>query len=93
MSFGNVEVIIDIQGDPGSGISGLTDRLELKWDLDEYPGERERIRGILQKAWAELYDDGGISVWFGDECPDCLGVGYHKPSCPSGNEVESDLEL
>ena len=35
-------------------------------------------------AWSELYDDGGVDVHFGDECPDCLGLlGNHKPSCPS----------
>lgn len=82
MTFRNVEVIIDIHGDPSVGINGFTDRLELKWDLDEYPNERERIRAILQKAWAELYDEGDIDVRFGDECPDCYGIGYHKPSCP-----------
>ena len=65
------------------GIFSLQDEIELQWDLDEYPNERDRIREILQRAWTELYDDGGISVHFGDECPDCLGVGYHKPSCPS----------
>jgi len=90
MAFGNVEVIIDIHGDPSAGIFEFTDRLELKWDLDEYPDERERIRVILQEAWAELYDDGGIDVRFGDECPDCQGVGYHKPSCPLD---QVDIEL
>ena len=81
MSIGHNRVIISIHGEPSVGIPSLQDEIELRWDLDEYPDERNRIRDIIRRAWAELYDD-GIDVHFGDECPDCLGVGYHKPSCP-----------
>ena len=83
MAFGRNDIFIRMAGDPSVGIPTITDTIELQWDLDEYPDERDRIRNILQRAWAELYDDGGVGVHFGDECPDCLGVGYHKPSCPS----------
>ncbi len=89
MSLVNVQVFINIHGDPSIGIFSLQDRIEIRWDLDEVQGDRERVRDILGKAWSELYD-GVIDVHFGDECADCLGVGYHKASCPSassGNEV------
>ena len=82
MSIPRVEIYLHIPGDPSVGIMSLTDHITLQWELDEFQGERERVREILSKAWGELYDD-GVSVHFGDECPDCLGVGYHKPSCPS----------
>ena len=83
MSIPRVNVFIDIQGDPGSGIPSLQDTIEIRWDLDELPDERDRVRDIIARAWIELYDDRGVSVHFEDECPDCLGVGCHNPSCPS----------
>ena len=82
MSLTRVDIYIAIHGEPSAGIMPLQDHIELKWDLDEMDGERERVRNVLQEAWAQLYDD-SVDVHFGDECPDCLGVGYHKPSCPS----------
>lgn len=83
MALGRVKVFINIHGDPSAGIFGFRDEIELRWDLDEIPDDRERVRKILREAWSELYDDGGIDVHFGDECPDCLGIGYHKSFCPS----------
>jgi hypothetical protein len=82
MSFMRNQIDITVHGDPSVGINSLHDVLELQWDLDE-DGERERIRTILHEAWAQLYDDGGISVRFGDECPDCGGLGTHTVGCPS----------
>lgn len=77
MSLGRNDIFITVAGDPSVGIPSITDRIELQWDLDEYPDERNRIRGILQRAWSELYDD-KAGVRFGDECPNC---GRLKVNC------------
>jgi hypothetical protein len=79
-----IKVTMYVHGDPSVGIFSIQDKIELQWDLSE-EGERERIREIFRKTWSELYDDGGVDVWFGDECPDCLGIGCHKSSCPSSS--------
>lgn len=80
--FVNHELTIHIAGDPSAGIPSSTDMISLNWDLDESSDERERVRSIIGKAWKKLYDDSSIVVVFDDECPDCLGVGYHKTLCP-----------
>ena len=71
MSIPKIGIKITIHGSPSEGIPTLTDKLELVWDLDEIPDERERVRSIFSGAWSELYDD-RASVIFSDECPDCL---------------------
>lgn len=83
MALVNHTLRITMAGDPTVGIPSLNDTIELKWDLDEYADERERVRSIIAGAWKDLYDEGSVDVVFDDECPDCLGVGYHKPSCPN----------
>lgn len=70
MSLSNVGVVITMPQDPSTGLFAITDRIQLLWDLDDLPDERERVRTILQEAWSELYDD-KAQVVFTDECPDC----------------------
>ena len=82
MSFTRNSIFIRIQGDPSVGIPTLQDVFSLQWDLDDPEGERERVREIISEAWRELYDD-SVSVNFGDECPDCLGIQEHKLNCPN----------
>jgi len=82
MSITRINVLIHMRRDLSIDIPSATDEIKLRWDLDEYPDERERVREIIGQAWSELYNDKAV-VQFGDECPDCLGVGYHKSFCPS----------
>jgi hypothetical protein len=78
-----VKIHIYAVGESEACIPSYHETITIQHDLDYDSEERERVRGIFKRAFSELLDD-RVSVWFGDECPDCLAVdGKHKDSCPS----------
>ncbi len=85
----HVHMIVETAGDPTVGIPATREVLHLaSWaPFHDDASERERLRGILAKAFTEVYDE-PASVRFGDECPDCGRFDLtHTDGCPIAREA------
>ncbi len=85
MTDGNVTIDIFGHGDPTVGIPEYRETIELTfWPDMDTQEERERVRGIFQRAFAELTDD-KIGIKFGDECYLCLKL---KINCLCPDDIK-----
>ena len=77
-----MKIHIESSDDPSVGIFGCDATVEVDWPaMDGDDEERERVRSIMVNAFNEMFD-GLRSVWFEDECRECLGRdGKHNGCC------------
>lgn len=79
-------------GDSSVGISSCDFELDLGFEPDEE--ERDGIMEMVSKMMTEIHDNGIITAWFGDECPDCgMKLDDDKctnPHCINNFEPEDD---
>lgn len=83
-----VMIHISSSGDPSVGIMPIHETMQLSYlpDMDDSQ-ERGRVRDIFYNAFNELLDD-KVTIWFGDECPDCQAL---KKDCICPNNSEEVL--
>jgi hypothetical protein len=66
-----MKIFINAPGDMSVGIWPDHVEIIINRDLPKEDTEREETRKLLSEFWNDFLDNGGITVRFEDECPDC----------------------
>jgi len=74
-----MKATIFIPGDISAGIHPTSVTIDGLPDDDH----REDNRNLLAGCFAGIFDNGGVDVFFEDECIDCGQRGSHSRDCPT----------